>query len=406
MWPERVSMSNFNIKRTMKKLLVLFVVMAVGVLVVDAQTLEEVYRKLPRLSGKQMLDEKAKANAMEEYSKAVDFVTSKETVNYDIAPVEDEDIVIGGFVMDSLERVATALGENLLGELKSAGIDLEKLEEMSEEDILNGIVAFFAQPNLEPSEALMRAGDIFREKLMGFVDGNFGSMDGLLNNVMSLLGGQDILEQLMGTQMGSVVSAPKKVELSKADQAKVDRIVEIQELMDKKLSAKEEYATYGRAEWNLTEQTNALFDLNDRFRETKFDPVMKSLRERVAKDNRNKAGKTVKMPSYAKKYYKELNQLIDEYNEEVIKSWDAFSAEKVSVVAGVLDDCLPLLTEKEKLYDSLSNDAAKRAVADEMSDMRIYGVMLSYLRMIIPMAGNNNLTERHQEIPKTICVAE
>lgn len=399
-------MSNFNIKRTMKKLLVLFVVMAVGVLVVDAQTLEEVYRKLPRLSGKQMLDEKAKANAMEEYSKAVDFVTSKETVNYDIAPVEDEDIVIGGFVMDSLERVATALGENLLGELKSAGIDLEKLEEMSEEDILNGIVAFFAQPNLEPSEALMRAGDIFREKLMGFVDGNFGSMDGLLNNVMSLLGGQDILEQLMGTQMGSVVSAPKKVELSKADQAKVDRIVEIQELMDKKLSAKEEYATYGRAEWNLTEQTNALFDLNDRFRETKFDPVMKSLRERVAKDNRNKAGKTVKMPSYAKKYYKELNQLIDEYNEEVIKSWDAFSAEKVSVVAGVLDDCLPLLTEKEKLYDSLSNDAAKRAVADEMSDMRIYGVMLSYLRMIIPMAGNNNLTERHQEIPKTICVAE
>lgn len=399
-------MSNFNIKRTMKKLLVLFVVMAVGVLVVDAQTLEEVYRKLPRLSGKQMLDERAKANAMEEYSKAVDFVTSKETVNYDIAPAEDEDIVIGGFVMDSLERVATALGENLLGELKSACIDLEKFEEMSEEDILNGIVAFFAQPNLEPSEALMRAGDIFREKLMGFVDGNFGSMDGLLNNVMSLLGGQDILEQLMGTQMGSVMSAPKKVELSKTDRAKVDRIVEIQELMDKKLSAKEEYATYGRAEWDLTEQTNALFDLNDRFRETKFDPVMKSLRERVAKDNRNKAGKTVKMPSYAKKYYKELNQLIDEYNEEVIKSWDVFSAEKVSVVAGVLDDCLPLLTEKEKLYDSLSCDDAKRIVADEMSDMRIYGVMLSYLRMIIPMAGNNNLTERHQEIPKTICVAE
>lgn len=399
-------MSNFNIKKTMKKLLVLFVVMAVGVLVVDAQTLEEVYRKLPRLSGKQMLDEKAKANAMEEYSKAVDFVTSKETVNYDIAPAEDEDIVIGGFVMDSLERVATALGENLLGELKSAGIDLEKLEEMSEEDILNGIVAFFAQPNLEPSEALMRAGDIFREKLMGFVDGNFGSMDGLLNNVMSLLGGQDILEQLMGTQMGSVMSAPKKVELSKADQAKVDRIVEIQELMDKKLSAKEEYATYGRAEWNLTEQTNALFDLNDRFRETKFDPVMKSLRERVGRENKNKVGETVKMPSYAKKYYKELNQLIDEYNEEVIKSWDVFSAEKVSVVAGVLDDCLPLLTEKEKLYDSLSSDDAKRIVADEMSDMRIYGVMLSYLRMIIPMAGNNNLTERHQEIPKTICVAK
>ncbi len=390
----------------MKKLLVLFVVMAVGVLVVDAQTLEEVYRKLPRLSGKQMLDEKAKANAMEEYSKAVDFVTSKEAVNYDIAPAEDEDIVIGGFVMDSLERVATALGENLLGELKSAGIDLEKLEEMSEEDILNGIVAFFAQPNLEPSEALMRAGDIFREKLMGFVDGNFGSMDGLLNNVMSLLGGQDILEQLMGTQMGSVVSAPKKVELSKADLAKVDRIVEIQELMDKKLSAKEEYATYGRAEWDLTEQTHALFDLNDRFRETKFDSVMKSLRERVGRENKNKVGETVKMPSYAKKYYKELNQLIDEYNEEVIKSWNVFSAEKVSVVAGVLDDCLPLLTEKEKLYDSLSSDAAKRAVADEMSDMRIYGVMLSYLRMIIPIAGNNNLTERHQEIPKTICVAE
>lgn len=376
----------------------LFVVMAVGVMTLGAQTLEEVYRNLPRLSGKQMLDEKAKADAMAAYSKAVDFVTSKEAVTYDSA--QEEDVVIGGFAMDSLTKVATSLGESLLGELKDAGIDLEKFEEMTEEDILNGVVSFFAQPNMEPSEALLKAGDIFRDKIMGFVDGNFGSMDGLLNNVMTMIGSQDILAQLMGTQMGSV---SKKVELSKGDQEKVDRIVEIQEVMDKIMLDAEEYTKLGFAHQVLTKQVGSLIDRKTNLTETKLEPVMKDLKERVAKDNKNKVGETVKTPSYAKKYYKEMNQSIDEYNEEVVKSWDKFYAEQVSAVERTLDDCLPLLTEKEKLYDSLSSDAAKRVVADEMSDMRIYKVMMNYLRMITPMAGHK-FTYENMEVPKTILV--
>lgn len=359
---------------------------------VNAESYEAIYKKLPSISAEQLSQHESNKNAIE--NAAFQLKTAEQAV--------DGEMMVRGQMMqkanDAIKKsqeknkptkqqtqVSMAVAGDLMAALAAAGITPDQMAKMSDDEIAAILMPVVAQKNgLTTAEM---------QKMQGMSDAEANAY----------LSQGDRASRVKNSEYGkygdTLKDMGKGLDISDADYKKIDELLEMDEKIESNDASQALITKFNSINKEVFEvEMEKLFA--DKY-EGRINSILSDLYDRAYKEYGTKvSGEGIKMPAYGKEYYSKVNALIDEYNKEVVDMWESKIGEITTPLKSTLDEKFTICAESEKLYASLTSDDAKHMATKTQMQTSV-ATLLRYYIQLLDMRLQAP-TRNHYEMPTAI----
>lgn len=281
------------------------------------------------------------------------------------------------------KQAQQAMAGDMMQIIQSLGIPMEKLAEMSDEELQALIMPKVSQnTGLSPEvmEKLSKMSDREAEAYMR-------SHPELMNNFQNSRFGQ----QAMAMQ------GMPYAEEDEADMERAERIMELYlQVMDE------------RNTWTSKIGQRATWQSGEAFSEQFLAPYEERIAEiydecwsRVERENpvTNYDYSERPVPAYVQSYYDRMNAIVDEANQALAAEWCKTMQEDVLYYRNEIEKLLPICDEQHRIYKEIKDPAARAKADSHMTDGTVYSAIHLYIYAL--QHRLNIVTLEHKDTPKT-----
>lgn len=351
----------------MKKLFI-FVVALLPTLAM-AENLQQVYKSLVRPSAQQIAaQETSGKNAIN--AAEANYQTAKQKLDADYVSCQQEVARVQQVMREyaanrkkptqAQVQATGAIAGDMMSALAAAGISMEDVAKMSDEEIMAILAPTMAQKTGLSQTELEKLSKMSDREAEAYMKAHPEMIARAQNSQYGQYG------QAM---QGSANSTP---ELSDADAAKLERIEaiseQLQDMEDKSsINVLTSQGLFRQIESYKT-TLEAQFVSNGYAK--RIDDIYKELDKRYAADGLyGGKGGPATVPEYTKSYIARVNKLIEEYNTQVTNQWVNEIQKHVDMLDNELKARFSLYLERINLYNGIKSDYAKGMCAHYLTSL-------------------------------------
>lgn len=359
----------------------------------SAQSYEVIFWSLPTISNEQLIHYDANEAAIEaartQCKKALeqaDAVSMRQGAEFQKAQQRLEKSMEQNQPNQAQMQASMTVAGDMMKALQEAGITPEQMEKMSEEELAAILMPTIAQKTGLSEEELKKMQSMSDKQAEAYMkQGNRA---------------QRVQSSEYG-QYGDVMKDMKPaLDITDADYEKIDLIDGLREQLEN-MDALDRLRT--------TMMSQSRFEFDDASRDlyaADYEPRIQAILDKLyARIEQEPAWKTSKgngipMPVYGNEFYSNANQLIDEYNREVVTRFENIVGNDMAAIKAALLDGFAICREQEKVYNTLTTEDAKAMAMKHMSQYKVYSLLRDYISVLQLRLNLNHVN--HLEMPKVV----
>lgn len=262
--------------------------------------------------------------------------------------------------------VGNVMGD-MMGALAAAGVSMEDLAKMSDDEIAAILMPTMAQKT-GLSDAEMR-------KLQGMSDREAEAY---------VKAHPEMASRVQNSEYGQYGQTMKGLEvretISDADMLKIEQMQANFESAASVNLPEHQIQYMGVRSW-LSENYDKLVDAASY--EARISSIFSELQDRYLKEGLfSGKGGPATAPAYTKDYYARINQIVDEYNAALVKEWLAKVDPEIQKEEQALKPLMALYTENLNLYAALTSDDAKSRATSFLTPISVRASMEQYIDLL------------------------